>query len=108
MQILLLALAFLQAPATSPAKSPPNSPSGYRVQKSFDVGGDGGWDYLTFDGDAHRLFVSRSSHVMVVDTESGKVAGDIPDTEGVHGIVLVPDTGHGFTSNGRAGTATLS
>lgn len=99
MNPLLVALAFLQTPAAAP--------QGYHVQKTFDVGGDGGWDYLTFDGDAHRLFVSRSTRVMVVDTESGKVAGEIPDTEGVHGIALVPEAGRGFTSNGRAGTATI-
>jgi hypothetical protein len=99
MMPVLLALAFLRTPATAP--------QGYHVLKTFDVGGDGGWDYLTFDGDAHRLFLSRSSHVVVVDAESGKVSGDIPETDGVHGIVLVPETGHGFTSNGRAGTATM-
>jgi DNA-binding beta-propeller fold protein YncE len=104
---ILLALALLQAPATAPAKTPASSPQGYRVQKTFELGGDGGWDYLTFDVDGHRLFVSRSSHVMVVDTESGKVSGDIPETEGVHGIALAPESGHGFTSNGRAGTATM-
>ncbi len=107
MKPLILALAFLQTPATAPATPPAKSPQGYHVQKTFELGGEGGWDYLTFDGDAHRLFLSRSSHVMVVDTESGKVAGDIPETEGVHGIALAPESGHGFTSNGRAGTATM-
>jgi DNA-binding beta-propeller fold protein YncE len=95
---------FLQTPAATPQAA---APQGYHVLKTFEVGGDGGWDYLTFDGDAHRLFLSRSSHVMVVDTESGKVAGDIPDTEGVHGIALVPEAGRGFTSNGRAGKSTI-
>src|SRR5215471_10219460 len=104
--ILAIALTLTQS-TTKTSAAPAAAPSGYHVQKSFDVGGDGGWDYLTFDGDAHRLFVSRSSHVMVVDTESGKVSGDIPETEGVHGIALAPESGHGFTSNGRAGNATM-
>src|SRR5690242_6983699 len=101
MKPLILAFAVLQTHAIAPATSPAKSPQGYRVQKTFELGGEGGWDYLTFDGDAHRLFLSRSSHVMVVDTESGKVAGDIPETEGVHGIARAPESGHGFTSNGR-------
>jgi DNA-binding beta-propeller fold protein YncE len=79
----------------------------YHVLRTFDVGGEGGWDYLTMDSDGHRLFVSRSTHVMVIDTETGKVVGDIPDTEGVHGIALAPEFNRGFTSNGRAGTATI-
>src|SRR5262245_66145664 len=79
----------------------------YHLLKSFDVGGDGGWDYLTVQADPHRLFVSRSTHVMVIDLETGKVAGDIPDTQGVHGIALAHELGRGFTSNGRSGTVTI-
>jgi DNA-binding beta-propeller fold protein YncE len=83
------------------------SGSGYHILTTYNVGGDGGWDYLTVDANAHRLYVSRATHVMVLDTDSGKIAGDIPDTPGVHGIALAPDLGRGFTSNGREGTVTV-
>ncbi len=80
---------------------------GYHVVATYKVGGDGGWDYLTTDSDTRRLFISRGTHVMVVDADSGKSVGDIPDTPGVHGIALAPDLGRGFTSNGREGTVSI-
>jgi len=80
---------------------------GYHVIEKLQLGGEGGWDYLTVDSAAHRLYVSRGSHVMVVDLETGKVAGDIPGTLGVHGIALAPKLGRGFTSNGRLDTVTI-
>ena len=73
----------------------------YQVVKTWKLGGDGGWDYLTVDSDGHRLFIARSTRVMVIDTDSGKQLGEIPDTPGVHGVALVPDLGRGFSSNGR-------
>ena len=93
--------------ASAPASGANPSESGYRVQRTFELGGDGGWDYLAVEPERHRLFVSRSTHVMVVDFESGKIVGDIPGTAGVHGIALAPELGRGFTSNGKAGTATI-
>src|SRR5256885_14288433 len=81
--------------------------SGYHVIKTYKLGGDGGWDYLTFDGSSRRLFISRATHVMVIDADSGKSVGDIPDTPGVHGIALAPDLGRGFISNGREGTVSI-
>jgi len=80
---------------------------GLHVIKTFKVGGDGGWDYLKLDPESHRLFISRSTHVVVIDAESGEPVGDIPDTPGVHGIALAPDLGRGFTSNGREGTVSI-
>jgi DNA-binding beta-propeller fold protein YncE len=71
------------------------------------IGGDGGWDYLTVDPDSHRIYISRGTHVMIVDETSGKVVGDIPDTKGVHGIAVAADLGKGFTSNGGAATVTV-
>src|ERR1700688_1742306 len=62
--------------------------SGYHVIRRMPVGGEGGWDYLRVDPDAHRIYVSRGTHMMVVDEVSGKVIGDILDTKGVHGIAL--------------------
>lgn len=81
--------------------------SQYQVKQKYLLGGDGGWDYLTFDPAGKRLFISRGTHVMVVDPYKGTVIGDIPDTTGVHGIALAQDLGKGFTSNGRENTVTV-
>ena len=81
--------------------------SGYHVLRRMPVGGDGNWDYLRVDPDAHRIYISRGTHMMVVDEVSGKVIGDIPDTKGVHGIALATDLGRGFTSNGQSNSVTI-
>lgn len=83
------------------------SPAQYQVKQKYVLGGEGGWDYLTFDPAGKRLFISRGTHVMVVDPSKGSVIGDIPDTAGVHGIALAQDLGKGFTSNGRDNTVTV-
>lgn len=80
---------------------------GYHVIKTYKLGGDGGWDYLTLDSSSRRLYISRATHVIVIDADSGKPVGDIPDTPGVHGIALAPELGRGFVSNGREGTVTI-
>ena len=77
--------------------------SGYHIIKRLKVGGEGGWDYLTVDGATRRLYISRSNHVMVIDLETDKVVGDIPNTPGVHGIAVVSPLGRGFISCGKAG-----
>jgi YVTN family beta-propeller protein len=79
----------------------------YKIVKTWKLGGDGGWDDLTADSSGHRLFISRATRVMVIDTESGKQVGEIPDTAGVHGIALDPEIGRGFTSNGREDTVSV-
>lgn len=106
--------AFLAAAATLAALAVPTRPlaaqagaPGYHVASRAVLGGDGGWDYLTPDPAAHRLYLSRGTHVMVVDLDSLKVVGDIPNTEGVHGVAVVPDLGRGYTSNGRANSVTV-
>src|SRR5437870_10298171 len=71
----------------------------------FSIGGDGGTDYLTAEPGTGRVFVSRATHVMVVDGVSGKVVGDIPDTPRTHGIALAPKSGHGFITS--AGDSTV-
>jgi YVTN family beta-propeller protein len=103
---LFVFLSFILQSASALAQQQ-KSPAGYHVVKQFKLGGEGGWDYLTFDAKGNRLFISRSTHVMVVDAENGKVLGDIPDTQGVHGIALVEDLNKGYTSNGRASTVTV-
>jgi DNA-binding beta-propeller fold protein YncE len=81
--------------------------SGYHVIKKIHLGGAGAWDCLIVDGEARRLYVSRSTHVMVVDIDTDKVVGDIADTPGVHGIAVAPELNRGFTSNGKANTSTI-
>lgn len=83
------------------------APPGFRVIKTYKLGGDGGWDYLTYDQASNRLYISRSTHVIVIDADSGQPVGDIPDTPGVHGIALAPEFGRGFVSNGRDGTVSV-
>ena len=83
------------------------SSSGYHVTKKITLGGEGGWDYLTVDSDARRIYISRATHVIVVNADTGAVVGDIPNTTGVHGIAIVPKEGKGFTSNGRDSTVTI-
>src|SRR6476646_2081255 len=73
----------------------------------YSIGGDGGTDYLTAEPGTGRVFVSRGTHVMVIDGRTGKVIGDIPDTPRTHGIALVPKSGHGFTTNGGDSTVTM-
>ncbi len=80
---------------------------GYHVITSYKVGGEGGWDYLTVDAAARRLYISRGTHVIVLDSDSGKTVGDIADTPGVHGIAVAADLGRGFISNGREGTVSV-
>jgi hypothetical protein len=74
--------------------------AGWAVEKTFHVGGEGGFDYVTLDADTHRLYVPRSTHTMVIDTESGKTIADIPGQKHNHGVALVPEAGRGFISDG--------
>ena len=80
---------------------------GYHVVSRIPIGGEGGWDYLTVDSGARRLYVSHGTHVVVVDIDTEKVVGDIPDTPGVHGIAVAPELNRGFISNGRGNNATI-
>jgi DNA-binding beta-propeller fold protein YncE len=85
----------------------PAGPSGYQLVKTIPLPGDGFWDYVGVDSDARRIYVSHATKVIVLDADSFSVVGEIPDTQGVHGIAIASDLGRGFTSNGRAGTATI-
>lgn len=101
---LLAVLGLMNVVFAAPAA--PN----YHLIKKIAIGGDGGWDYLTFDGRAQRLYVSRSTRVTVVDvSKDGKdaIVGEIPNTPGVHGIALALRLKRGFTSNGGDNTVTV-
>jgi YVTN family beta-propeller protein len=102
LRTLIFPLTVLSFAATAIAAA-----SGYHVIQTWKVGGDGGWDYLKVDSQARRLYISRATRVLVLDADSGKSLGEIPDTQGVHGIALAPEFGKGFTSNGRENTVTI-
>lgn len=97
--LLLLAATVIGTAATRKTN--------YHLIKIYKVGGEGGWDYLTVDSAARRLYISRGSHFLVLDIDDGKQLGDITGLSGVHGIALAPDLGKGFISNGRGNNVSV-
>jgi WD40 repeat protein len=95
----LVAAFFMASPGVGHAQT-------FKVDK-YSPGGEGGTDYLTAEPGTGRVFVSRGTHVMVIDGPTGKVIGDIPDTPRMHGIALAPKSNHGFTTNGGDSTVTM-
>ncbi len=83
------------------------APNGFHILGKVQIGGQGGWDYLTMDSTARRLYVSHATKTLVVDVDSEKVVGEIPDTPGVHGIAVAPELNRGWTSNGRGNNVTI-
>jgi YVTN family beta-propeller protein len=79
----------------------------FNVVDRYIIGGNGRWDLLSFDNKYHRLFISRSTHVQVMSTDTGKLVGDISGTEGVHGIAIADGLNLGFTSNGKSNSVTV-
>jgi YVTN family beta-propeller protein len=90
---LILAAVTLVALPAAAQKS-------YKLADRVKLGGEGGWDYLTYDSDAGRLFITRGTHVMIVDAKTLKVTGDIPGLSGIHGVALAPQLGRGFITSG--------
>ena len=72
----------------------------FNVTKTMHIGGEGAWDYLTVDSATHRLFVTRTTHTMVIDAVTGKTLGDIPGQKRSHGTAIVPAVGRGFITDG--------
>jgi DNA-binding beta-propeller fold protein YncE len=101
---LLSALALLVASGSIEAQS--TAPS-YHVIKKIPLGGEGGWDYLTLDGEARRLYIARANRVMVMDVDKENLVGEVANTPGVHGVALVPQRDRGFASNGGDSTVTV-
>ena len=98
---ILLALSLFAGPTARAADQ------SYRLARTISAGGEGGWDYVVVDAAARRLYVTRGTRVAVLNADSGAAEGEIPNTDGVHGVALAPDLGRGFTSNGRANTITI-
>jgi YVTN family beta-propeller protein len=99
--VFLVFAAFLTTAAVSSLAQQ------YKVTDKVVLGGDGGWDYLIADSGTHRLYITRGSHVMVVDTQSLKMVGDIPNLSGIHGVALAIHLGRGFVSNGGNNSVTI-
>jgi DNA-binding beta-propeller fold protein YncE len=97
-------LAILAALGLALGAAPSAAAPRYHIAHEVALPGEEGWDYLAFEAGGHRLFVSHGTRVLVVDTDTLKVTGEIADTPGVHGIALAPDLGRGYISAGRANT----
>ena len=102
-RLLSVLAACIVASALDVSVAPAQS---FKVTR-FEIGGDGGTDYVTAEPGTGRVFVSRGTHVMVVDGATGKVLGEIPDTPRMHGIGLVAKHNHGFTTNAGDSTVTM-
>ena len=97
--VMAVAVAVLALPGVASGQA-------FKTQK-FNIGGEGGTDYLSADPASGRVYISRATHVMVVDGATGKVVGDIPNTPRVHGIAFAPKSNHGFTTNAGDSTSTM-
>src|ERR1700750_399426 len=97
MRLRLVGLAFCMAIAVQDAAGA----DAYKFLFEIPIGGEGGWDILTIDPAAHRLYLSHATKVVVVDLEKNAVAGEIADLPGVHGFIAVPELGRGFSTNGK-------
>jgi len=73
----------------------------YEITHTYNVGGDGGWDYVVPDAPNHRLFIGRQNRVMVVDMNNGRVIAAVTGINGAHGTALASGTGHGFATSGN-------
>jgi len=82
------------------------SSSYHRVQ-SVPIAGEGGWDYVSVDSVARRVYVAHSTKVDVLDADSGEVVGVVAPLDGAHGVVMATGTGRGFASNGKANKVTV-
>jgi YVTN family beta-propeller protein len=98
--LIIFALSFNLLTVSAPA-------GGYHVTKKIPIPGQGGWDYLTVDEGARRLYVSHGTQVEVLDVDSGAIVGKVEKTLGVHGIAIAPELGRGFVSNGQSSTVTI-
>src|SRR5437016_13884498 len=104
---LVVAALFLCVASYELSAAPAPGASGYKVIKTVPLGGEGGWDYVYVDSSARRVYISRGTHTVVMNADTYAVEGDIPDTQGVHGIAIASDLGRGFTSNGRSNDVTI-
>ena len=102
---LALLVAVAGGALTALAQQPSASPgSGYHLEATWKPGGEGGWDYATVDSSTHRLYVTRTDHVQVINTDDGKTVGEVPGLEGGHGTAIVSNENRGFVTSGKSDT----
>lgn len=102
-----LVLTSLSACAAVAITAEPVRAAEYHLINKLAVGGDGGWDYIYLDSQDRRLYITRGTHVMVLDVDTDKVIGDIPNLNGIHGVAIDHKSGHGFISNGKANSVVI-
>jgi len=102
-QVLLVscALPVHDARSQQPQSGQPAPPQGFHLIAKYNLGGEGGWDYLSADSIGRRLYIARSNRVTVFDLDKGTVAGELPNTNGIHGVAIANDLGRGFASCGQ-------
>lgn len=93
---VLLLLSLVAAPSLSAQSS-----QSYEITHTYNVGGEGGWDYVVPDAPNHRLFIGRQNRVMVVDMNNGRLIGEVTGINGAHGTAIVADIGRGFATSGN-------
>jgi hypothetical protein len=92
-----IALAILVASSAS-LLAQSNVP--YRITHTYELGGDGGWDYIVPLHDEHRIYIGRTNRVMVVDENDGRLLGEVMGIKGAHGTAIALSSGHGFATSG--------
>lgn len=93
-----IALAILVASSAS-LLAQSNVP--YRITHTYELGGDGGWDYIVPSHDEHRIYIGRTNRVMVVDENDGRLLGEVMGIKGAHGTAIALSSGHGFATSGN-------
>jgi outer membrane protein assembly factor BamB len=105
-RVLGLAIVGL-AVAACGAGTAEAGPPAYKLTATFNLGGDGGWDYATLAHDGHVLYVTRTTHTIAIDVATGRVVADIAGQHRSHGVALVPEAGRGFISDGGSGSVQI-
>lgn len=103
--LMILAAFLIALPATLLAG--PQSVGDYSITKTLKIAGAGSWDYVTVDSYTHWLYLTRTTHTMVVDPANGKVVADIPGQKRSHGVALVPKLNRGFITDGQDGSVLM-
>jgi YVTN family beta-propeller protein len=98
---LLHTLSIAALAAAAHAQTP------YRILSHWTIGGEGGWDYLTSDPGAHRLYVTHGPRVEVLDSDTGKALGAITGLKGTHGVALDDAGKYGYISDGGANVVVM-
>jgi len=104
--VAFLAMAHPFSSARTKAETSSNT-TGYHVTKTIPIGGDGGWDYITTDPVARRIYISHDTHVVVLDADTQEKIGDITGTQRIHGIAVAAEFGRGYISNGATNNITV-